>query len=135
MKLYSLPEPELQFARASHVCPRAGIAHYGVYDSLQQARRERIHVGAVGNAEGLEKLHRWLEICSHEIPGKPGAKQPRLFPAFCGFNRQNGFGAEFLFNTEIAHSLTNAELKEATKAELWREKVDRAVDLYFRGMT
>ena len=48
MKLFSLPEPELQFARAAHICPRAGIAHYSVYDSLQQTRRERIHVGAVG---------------------------------------------------------------------------------------
>lgn len=134
MKLFSLPEPELRFARAAHICPRAGIAHYSVYDSLQQTRRERIHVGAVGNPEGLEKLHHWLEVCSREIPAKSDAMQPNLFPPFCGFNRRSGFRADFLYNTEIAHVLTNAELKEASKATLWREKVDRAVDLYYRGV-
>lgn len=134
MKLFSLPEPELQFARRKHVCPRAGIAHYDVYDSSQQSRRGRIHVGAVGNPEGLEKLNAWLEACAREIPAKPGAKQPNLFPAFCGFNRHSGFRAEFLLSTELAHPITNSELREVAKATLWREKVDQAVELYFRGV-
>src|SRR5882724_873710 len=119
MKLFSLDEPELQFARASHICPRSGITRYGVYDSLQESRRERIHIGAVGNSQGLEKLHQWLDICSREIPGKPSAAHPNLFPAFCGFNRDSGFKAEFLVSSEIARQITNADLKEVKKVELW----------------
>jgi hypothetical protein len=134
MKLFSLPEPELQFAADNHICPRAGITLHSVYDAGQQSRRDRIHIGAVGTQEGLEKLHSWLDTCSREIPGKRNAKQPTLFPAFCGFNRHGGFRAEFLLSTELVHTITNAELKEVNTAVLWREKVDRAVDAYFRGV-
>jgi len=132
MKLFSINEPDLQFARASHPCPRAGIARYGVYDSLQESRRERIHVGAVGNSQGLDKLSHWLEACSREIPGKAGAAQPNLFPAFCGFNRSSGFKAEFLLSPEIARQITNSDLKDVNKTEIWDQRVERAVELYYR---
>jgi hypothetical protein len=70
MKLLTLQEPELQFAQGSHICPRTGITRFGVYDSLLQTRRERIHVGAIGNSTGLDKLSAWLNICSREIPSR-----------------------------------------------------------------
>lgn len=132
MKLYSIDEPDLQFAQAPHPCPRAGITRYGVYDSLQESRRERIHVGAVGNSQGLDKLKQWLEVCAKEIPGKAGAAQPNLFPAFCGFNRQTGFKAEFLLSTEIARQIANSDLKDVNKVEIWDQRVERAVELYYR---
>lgn len=132
MKLFSIDEPDLQFAQAPHPCPRAGITRFGVYDSLQQSRRERIHVGAVGNSQGLDKLNRWLEVCSKEIPGKTGALHPNLFPAFCGFNRNSGFKAEFLLSLEIARQVANSDLKDVNKVELWDQRVERAVELYYR---
>lgn len=132
MKLFSIAEPELQFAEAPHPCPRAGIARYGVYDALQESRRERIHVGAVGNSQGLDKLNRWLELCSKEIPGKAGAVQPNLFPSFCGFNRHAGFKAEFLLSGELARQISNSDLKDINKVEMWDQRVDRAVELYYR---
>jgi hypothetical protein len=132
MKLFSIEEPDLQFARGLHPCPRAGIARFGVYDSLQESRRERIHVGAVGNSEGLDKLSRWLEACSKDIPGKAGAAQPNLFPAFCGFNRSGGFKAEFLLSSEIARQITNSDLKDVNKIAMWDQRVERAVELYYR---
>lgn len=132
MKLFSIDEPDLQFAQAPHPCPRAGITRYGVYDSLQESRRERIHVGAVGNSQALDKLNRWFEVCAKEIPGKAGAAQPNLFPAFCGFNRQSGFKAEFLLSSEIARQIANADLKDIDKLEMWDQRVARAVELYYR---
>lgn len=132
MKLFSIDEPDLLFAQATHVCPRAGITRFGVYDSLQQSRRERIHVGAVGNAQGLDKLNRWLEICSKEIAGKTGDTHPNLFPAFCGFNRNSGFKAELLLSVEIARQITNSDLTDLNKVALWDQQVERAVELYYR---
>jgi hypothetical protein len=132
MKLYSHDEPELQFAQAPHICPRSGITRYGVYDSLQESRRQRIHIGAVGNAQGLEKLSQWLDVCSKEIPGKVGDAHPNLFPAFCGFNRASGFKAEFLVSSEIVRQIANADLKSINKVELWDRRVESAVDLYYR---
>lgn len=134
MKLYSIEEPELQFAQGTHACPRAGITRYDVYDSRQESRRERIHVGVVGNSQGLDKLHEWLEICAAEIPGKPGAVQPNLFPAFCGFNRQSGFKADFLYSGEIVRQITNTDLKDLNKIEMWEQRVDQAVELYYRDI-
>jgi hypothetical protein len=132
MKLFSLDEPELQFAQAAHICPRSGITRYGVYDSLQQSRRERIHIGVVGNSQGLEKVYRWLEICSREITGKPADPHPNLFPSFCGFNRQSGFKADFLVSSEIARQIANSDLKSINKVVLWNQRVEAAVDLYYR---
>jgi hypothetical protein len=131
MKLFALPEPELQFAHGSHVCPRSGIARFSVYDSILKTRRERIHIGAVGTAEGLEKLEAWLYLCSRELPSKKNAKQPNLFPAFPGFSRNTGFKAEFLFNSEIARQISKAELKEVNAVPYWHQRVAQAVDLYF----
>jgi hypothetical protein len=132
MKLFAIDEPDLQFARGSHPCPRAGITRYGVYDSLQESRRERIHIGAVGNSQGLEKLNRWLEGCAKEIPGKAGAGQPNLFPAFCGFNRDSGFKADFLLSREIARQIANSDLRDLSKIQMWDKRVEHAVELYYR---
>ena len=132
MKLYTHEEPDLQFAEAPHPCPRAGITRYAVYDARQESRRERIHVGAVGDAEGLEKLHFWLDACSREIPGKRGAWQANLFPAFCGVNKRSGFRAEFLVSKELARQIAKQDLKEVAKVDFWSGQVEQAVDLFYR---
>jgi argonaute-like protein implicated in RNA metabolism and viral defense len=132
MKLSVLQEPELQFAQGSHICPRAGIARFSVYDSILQTRRERIHVGAVGTSECLDKLGAWLNFCAREIPGKKDAKQPNLFSDFPGFNRSSGFKADFLFNSEITRQISKAELKEVTSVTYWDKRVADAVELYFK---
>jgi hypothetical protein len=61
MKLESLKEPRLTFANGEHICPRRGIAAYGVYDRSRKTRRETINVGAVSTNECLEGLSRWLD--------------------------------------------------------------------------
>jgi len=58
--------------------------------------------------------------------------QPNLFPAFCGFNRHSGFKAELLFPSEIARQIANSDLKEINEVEVWDQRVERAVELYYR---
>ena len=43
-----IEEPLLEFANGLHVCPRAGIATYAVYDANNNPRRDDILLGAVG---------------------------------------------------------------------------------------
>jgi hypothetical protein len=71
VKLYELNEPYLEFGNGSHLCPRAGIATYDVYDTRVKARREQVFIGAVGTSNNLIKLASWLELCKSPISPKP----------------------------------------------------------------
>jgi len=142
MKLHELiPEPQLEFGTNRYICPRAGIAHYGVYDTRQKIRKDKVFVGAVGTSEGLAQLNSWLERCRGFIPpalgvsssrsGKePNAKPNLRFP-FYGFNTDNGFRAQLVFGEEITRPLNNKDIRELLQIEDWNERVNEAVDLYF----
>lgn len=90
MRLELFKEPQLEFGKDTHPCPRAGISQYGVYDTRLATRRTKIHVGAVGISNDLDKLAQWLDKCKGPIPGKAETKQPELFATFCGFNTNVG---------------------------------------------
>jgi hypothetical protein len=134
VKLYELNEPYLEFGNGSHLCPRAGIATYDVYDTRVKARREQVFIGAVGTSNNLIKLASWLELCKSPISPKPDAGQPNLFPGFCGFNRQYGFKAEFNHSSEISRTLNNSEIRKIIKITKMRERIESAVELYFNEM-
>ena len=51
MKVEHLIEPRLLFANGTHICPRRGIAEYGVFDRVQATRRSEIYIGAVGTSK------------------------------------------------------------------------------------
>ena len=106
MKLNKIQEPLLQFGNGNAICPRIGITQYNVYDTLIPGRREKINVGAVGTSECLEKLGNWLKICSEPIAGVSSNIQ--LHPDFCGFNKENGFKAEFAYFDNLTRSLANS---------------------------
>jgi hypothetical protein len=131
MKFQFIDEPELEFGSNKHVCPRAGITGYGVYDTRLTDRRENIFVGAVGTNETLDKLGEWLNRCSEYISAKPDAAQPNLFPAFCGFNLDTGFRARFEYGTRILRPLKNSVIENILKIEDWNKRVEQAVDMYF----
>jgi hypothetical protein len=131
MKFHFIDEPELEFGTDKHVCPRAGITKYGVYDVRLADRRETIFVGAVGTNETLDKLGEWLVRCSEYIPPKADAAQPNLFPAFCGFNLETGFKAKFEYGTRTLRPLKNALIESILKIDDWNKKVSQAVDMYF----
>lgn len=132
MKLHHIEEPLLEFGAATHVCPRAGIANYDVYDSKFSARRDRILVGAVGTSDTLARLHNWLERCSKPIPPKLNAKQPNLYPAFCGFNKASGFKSTLAMEDEITRTINQSEIKRILRIKGWNDIVDEAVDLYYQ---
>ena len=70
MKLTTLPEPLLEFGVGTHVCPRTGIEHLGVYDKRDELRRTELRIGVVGRGEGIDLLDDWLEKCRDGIQRK-----------------------------------------------------------------
>ncbi|MCL4271581.1 MAG: hypothetical protein KJZ72_18630 [Anaerolineales bacterium] len=132
MKLEIFNEPELEFGKNTHLCPRAGISQFGVYDTRLATRRTNIHVGAVGISDDLDKLAQWLDRCKRPILGKAETNQPELFPAFCGFNSEVGYKAEIIFQQEITRSINLSEVRTILKTKNWNEKVNLAVELFYR---
>jgi hypothetical protein len=132
VKLHFFEEPELEFGQGTHICPRAGISQYDVYDTRFKARRDKIYVGAVGTSDTLAKLDSWLDKCSMIIPAKPG-RLSHLFAAFCGFNREAGFRANLVLEEEITRWLDNSDLRRIIKKVKGREnKINEAVEMYYR---
>ena len=132
MKLHFIQEPLLEFGQDKHICPKAGITQYGVYDTRFDARRERILVGAVGTSDALLRLAVWLEKCSDHILPPENSKQPNLFPGFCGFNPESGFKAKLVLEEEITRPINNSDIRKIIKIENWNERVNEAVETYYQ---
>jgi hypothetical protein len=131
MKLHFIEEPKLEFGTDSHVCPRAGISEYSVYDSRMAVRRQKILVGAVGSSDTLAKLKEWISRCSGYISARAESRQPNLFPAFCGFNSSLGFKADLIHEDEIVRPINNSDIREVLKIKDTKDQVDAAVALYY----
>ena len=132
MKLDTFKEPLLEFGENTHICPRAGISQYGVYDIQLNTRRQQILVGGVGTSDDLEKLTHWIDRCKSVISGKSETNQPELFTSFCGFNQTIGFKAELIIKDDITRSINLSEIREVLKIKNWNEKVAKAVEMYYR---
>lgn len=134
MKLETIPEPELEFARDHFICPRVGIASFDVYDSKREIRRDKINIGAVGTEKGLEKLRKWLERCQELIPGRADTLQRNLYPSFPGFHQNSGFKASLVISSEGFKSVLSEEVKSIVKDESSKREVlaEKAVELYLR---
>jgi hypothetical protein len=63
MKLTTLSEPLLEFGTGTHICPRTGIEHLGVYDQRDELRRTEPRIGVVGRGEGIDLFDERLEKC------------------------------------------------------------------------
>lgn len=131
MRLVHIKEPRLVFADGSHVCPRRGIATYGVYDRHSQTRRTPIHLGVVGISADLEAMSNLLETMKSPIPGVQEERKRNLFPDFCGFNSGTGFYAEFVFNQDLGRPIKNADVNKITKIKNRAERIQAALDLYY----
>ena len=131
MRLQVLPEPHLEFGRGLHVCPRAGIYELDVYDSVLKVRRDQLWIGAIGVSADLEALSTWIRRCKRSIPAKINARQPTLFPAFCGFNEHVGFRASMSLEDEITRTLPKKAVQGVAKTEGFNRRVDDAVRLFF----
>ena len=132
MKLHFIQEPLLEFAEDVHICPRAGITQYGVYDLKFNVRRDRVLVGAVGTSKTLSGLAVWLDRCFNYIPPPTDSRQPNLFPGFCGFNSTSGFGANLVLNEEITRPLNNSDINRIIKIDSRNDRVNEAVEMYYQ---
>jgi len=130
MKLDGIPEPLLQFGRGTNICPRSGITRFDVYDTVMAARREKIHVGAVGTSACLERLGQRLAL--YASPIVTTSPNDRLFPSFCGFNKTQGFRAEFVYVDHITRRLDNSVIKEIKRIQNRNERVNAAIDVYYQ---
>ena len=131
MKLEHIKEPRLVFANGEHICPRRGIAAYGVFDKTSPVRRTAIHVGAVGSAQCLDALASWLDRCRNVIESPEQKRHPNLFPPFCGFNAASGFAAEFVYSAELVRQFKSSEVEELLTISAFQDRVAAAVDFYY----
>jgi hypothetical protein len=131
MKPEFLGEPHLEFATNEHVCPRRGIATYGVYDAARKTRRDTINVGAVGTNQCLDGLSRWLSYCTAGIDAPPDARHPNLTLAFPGIRKDRAFGADLIYGEELGRAIKDRDIKDVLKIESQHARINAALALYY----
>jgi hypothetical protein len=129
MEFTYIQEPLLDFAKHPHICPRAGISEYFVYDADNYPRRDDIYLGAIGTNENIDLLKEWLIKASEFIPAKPN-NQPNLFPAFVGFNKRSGFKSEFVLGDNNVKAILSKEINELVKIDEPIKRIEETVRLY-----
>lgn len=122
MKFRYIEEPSLQFGTNQHICPKHGIYEYRPYD-INLVRPEKITLGIIGKSEGVDKVVQWLESCKTHIGGKQSKNpHPKLFPNFCGFNKQGGFVCEITYDDTYLRKLNNSDFDDIIKNHTDLEK-------------
>lgn len=115
MKLTTLREPLLEFGTGTHICPRTGIEHMGVYDKRDELRRTELRIGVVGRGEGIDLLDEWLEKCRNGIERKKDSKLLNLFRGFGGINQSYGFLTRLINSPQYTRTLKKSEISEVVK--------------------
>jgi hypothetical protein len=131
MKLTTLPEPLLEFGTGTHICPRTGIEHLGVYDKRDELRRTELRIGVVGRGEGIDLLDEWLEKCRDGIERKAESKLLNLFRGFGGINQDYGFLTRLINSPQYTRTLKKSDISGVVKLASRVERVERAVELYY----
>jgi hypothetical protein len=131
MKLTTLAEPLLEFGTGTHICPRTGIEHLGVYDQRDELRRTELRIGVVGRGEGVDLLDEWLERCRNGIERKKESQLLNLFRGFGGINQSYGFLTRLINSPHYTRTLKKSEVSGVVKLASRAERVDRAVELYY----
>jgi hypothetical protein len=132
--LRNLPEPRLLFAKGEHVCPRRGIAEFGVYDRVGRTRRSEVLCGGVGTGSCLEALSEWVLRCKgaiHHEGGADATRHPNLHPPFCGMTTGLGFDVTLSFAADLARPIKESEIKEIEAIEALSQRHIQAVELYY----
>lgn len=129
MKYTYLEEPLLEFGEDTHICPRAGIADFSVYDSKNHPRRDDIYLGAIGTNPNFDLFDTWLKKISRHIPAKPSDK-PNLFPSFIGINKNTGYKKDFVFSDNNIKPILSKEVSKIINIKQPIERIEAAVELY-----
>lgn len=131
MKLTTLAEPLLEFGTGTHICPRTGIEHMGVYDKRDELRRTELRIGVVGRGEGVDLLDEWLERCRVGLERKKESKLLNLFRGFGGINQNYGFLTKLINSSQYTRTLKKSDITEIVRMTSRVDRIDRAVDLYY----
>ena len=131
MNVEHLVEPRLLFANGTHICPKRGIAEYGVFDRSQATRRSEIFIGGIGSSNCIDLLDAWLKRCGAVISAASDVKQENLRLPFCGFNSNSGFAADMRFSADLSRTIKNSEIKAILDIEDRTVRVLRAVEHYY----
>lgn len=132
MKIEHISEPRLLFAKNGvHVCPRRGIAEYGVFDQSQTTRRNEIYIGGVGTSGCIDLLGKWIERCRATVAAPANAKQENLRVPFCGFNKEGGYAANINFSNDLARPLKNSDIQEVLKINNREQRIQKAIEIYY----
>lgn len=131
MKLTTLAEPLLEFGTGTHICPRTGIEHMGVYDKRDELRRTELRIGVVGRGEGVDLLDEWLEKCRVGIDRKNESKLLNLFRGFGGINQNYGFLTKLINSPQYTRTLKKSDVTEVVKMASRVDRIERAVELYY----
>lgn len=131
MKLTSLSEPLLEFGTGTHICPRTGIEHMGVYDQRDELRRTELRIGVVGRGEGIDLLDDWLEKCRDGIERKKESTLLNLFRGFGGINQTYGFLTRLINSPQYTRTIKKSDISNVIKLTFRAERVEQAVELYY----
>jgi len=131
MKLTTLSEPLLEFGTGTHICPRTGIEHMGVYDKRDELRRTELRIGVVGRGEGIDLLDEWLERCRDGIERKSESKLLNLFRGFGGINQSYGFLTRLINSPQYTRTIKKSDISSVVKLASRAERVEMAVELYY----
>lgn len=131
MKLTALTEPLLEFGTGTHICPRTGIEHMGVYDKRDELRRTELRIGVVGRGEGIDLLDEWLERCRDGIERKKESLLLNLFRGFGGINQSYGFLTRLINSPQYTRTIKKSDITSVIKLSSRAERVEQAVELYY----
>lgn len=129
MKIEFLEEPELEFGVGRHVDIKFGLMNYGPADYASSFAPKNIKIGLVGTTQTVEGLCTWFERCRAEIPAKPSSL-PHLFPKFPGFNADNGFRSELVFDSQLQRTIPQREFVRLQTKKNSNDVVAQAVTLF-----
>ena len=130
MKAEYLKEPFLLFGEGKSICQREGISNLKVYDTVEKARKDQLLLGIVGIEEDIENFNDWLKRFESFIPASPKGRQKGLFKSFPGFNKDKGFCAKLIYDTNYERVLSPNDIKEVLKEPDFESKVKEAVKLF-----
>jgi len=134
MNIEHLLEPRLLFANGTHICPRRGIAEYGVFDQTQSTRRKEFYIGGVGTSVCIDLLSKWIIRCGGVIAVPSDVKQENLRLPFYGFSKNSGFGATMEFSDNLARTIKNSDVKDIIKIKNRTERVEKAIEQYYENI-
>lgn len=133
MNLHFFEEPELEFGTENHIDIKFGLMQHGPLDYNVPSAPRQIRIGIVGTEQTIEGICGWLEKCRNEIPAKQ-SKQPNLFPRFPGFNKNEGFQCELVFDSQLQRTLSPADLRKILQGGAPNRIVKDAVQLYLKEL-